>query len=222
MASLSHICLIIRKEIVLKESEFPTTLCNIFRVFALTPEELCAALNIPQIEDVKENNNNEEADNNEAGCSTPSDIPEIFEGSTAEEKGEAAQAPELSYFVSVDNELAVYQTFVKCCDHWLSQYSTTIEEDERFLSSKNSATNCSNNPSAVSSGLSKHNHRMVRLLLKEEKRAIAKLKQSFENLCEHVAANGVDWDRVSLLDLTVMQHNNQQPTNQQQHHHECA
>ncbi len=189
---------------MLKESEFPTTLCNIFRVFALTSEELCAALNIPQIEDVKENN--EEADSNEAGCSTPSDIPEIFEAST-EEKGEAA-APEVSYFVSVDNELAVYQTFVRCCDHWLSQYSTTIEEDERFLSS-NSATNCSH-PSAVSSGSGKHNHRMVRLLLKEEKRAIAKLKLSFENLCAHVAANGVDWDRVSLLDLTVIHH-----------HHEC-
>jgi hypothetical protein len=91
----------------------------------------------------------------------------------------------VSYFVDAENELAMYDLFVRCCDHWLQRYSSTQDQDAAFVEDPSSPVNV----------------RMVRLLLYEEKRAITYLRSCFTDMAEFVRANGAGWEHhVSLLD----------------------
>ncbi len=87
---------------------------------------------------------------------------------------------------------ATYELFIRCCDHWLASYSTTMADDAAFIDE---------GPTTVGSGpASSNNARMVRILVHEEKRAIVHLRDCFEQMMAYVRDTGVDWEHVRLLD----------------------
>jgi hypothetical protein len=174
-----------RENVFMKASVFPTAVCNLFRTYLLSPAQLCAALGLPPTDKYPPETHSED----EPSPSSSSDPATASDGSNEAPAADDDHAPEaasalVNYFVDEENEVAMYDLFMRCCDHWLGEYSSTMEEDEAFIGDADAPANA----------------KMVRTLLYEEKRAIAYLRECFERMGEYVRDRGVDWEHVRLLD----------------------
>jgi hypothetical protein len=172
-----------REHVYVKQNVFPSAVCNLFRTYLLSPAQLCSALDLPPVEHFQpETYDGADPSSLSFSSSSSSSTPEAADGTTQE------PVAELTYFVDVENEMATYELFIRCCDHWLASYSTTMADDAAFIEGR------------MGSGPSNNNARMVRTLLHEEKRAIMHLRDCFEQMIAYVRDTGVDWAHVRLLD----------------------
>ncbi|ELR23759.1 [Ribulose-bisphosphate-carboxylase]-lysine N-methyltransferase [Acanthamoeba castellanii str. Neff] len=169
------------EHVYVKHNVFPSAVCNLFRTYLLSPAQLCSALDLPPVEHFQPETY-DGADPSSLSFSSSS-TPEAADGTTQE------PVAELTYFVDVENEMATYELFIRCCDHWLASYSTTMADDAAFIEGRMGSGPSNNN-----------NARMVRTLLHEEKRTIVHLRDCFEQMIAYVRDTGVDWAHVRLLD----------------------